>query len=112
MDRITPLIRLAAGLPVARGRIVIEEILAAEAARSGSEDAQAAVAWERDMAPVAKALVEALEANDLAALQGLRGLLPALLSRINAHPELATQMAVMMGRALIQGMTASPTIPQ
>ncbi len=70
--------------------------------------AAAAKAFQRDMRPVTDALVSALKAGDVAALQGFRALLPHLLAEVNASPELADVAALTMGKALMQGLTAKP----
>jgi hypothetical protein len=69
---------------------------------------QAAAAWEQDMAPVRAAIVSALEAGDLAALRGLKGLLAPLLAEVNQQPALADLLAVQLGQELLAGMQTPP----
>lgn len=59
--------------------------------------ARAAGAFERDMAPVRVAMIEALQEGDLEALRGLRAMLPGLLADVLAEPSLADVLAEMIG---------------
>lgn len=93
-------------------RAEAEQILAelGSTANDGSnptlDDAKrmAAAAFERDMQPVTGAIVEALNAGDLHALQGLRALLPKLLEEVNAQPALADLLTYQLGRAVLRAM--------
>jgi len=69
---------------------------------------EAAAAFERDMKPVCNAVVGALKAGDVKALQGLRALLPHLLEEVNQSPELADLLAHQLGKSLVQGLTSKP----
>jgi len=69
---------------------------------------QAAAAFEKDMQPVCNAVVAALHAGDLKALQGLRALLPHLLEEVNRAPALADLLAHQLGKALLDGLNAKP----
>lgn len=97
------LLKAAAEMPPGRARMVV-------AAIASKEDPvrEAAAAFERDMQPVRKAIVSALQAGDMEALRGLRGLLPHLLADVNASPELADVLAFQLGKSLLQGLTAKP----
>ena len=64
----------------------------------------AAHAFESDMQPVCKAVVEALKAGDLVALKKLRSILPDLLAEVNRSPKLATVLIRQLGRELIEGL--------
>jgi hypothetical protein len=70
---------------------------------AGDLDALAA-GFERDMAPVRDAIVEALEAGDLEALRGLRAMIPGLLEDVNKSPELADLLAAQLGKAVLAGI--------
>ncbi len=65
---------------------------------------RAARAFERDMQPVCKAVIEALQAGDKHALEGLRGMLPHLLEEVNANPVLADVLTRQLGRELLAGL--------
>jgi phage gp29-like protein len=80
-------------------------MLALNAAESAKADSAAAAAFERDMQPVCKAVVAALQAGDAHALKGLQALLPHLLEEVNASPDLADVLAHQMGKALLHGFT-------
>ena len=67
-----------------------------------------AAAFERDMQPVCKAVADALQAGDMDALRGLRGLFPHLLREVNAAPELADVLAHQLGAEILKGFTAKP----
>lgn len=67
---------------------------------------QAREAFEADMQPVCTAIASALHANDLAALKGLRTLLPGLLREVNQSPALADLLALQLGTAFLEGLTA------
>ena len=71
---------------------------------SGIERGAAARAFERDMQPVCKAVVEALQAGDKHTLIGLRGMLPHLLEEVNESPELADVLTRQLGRELLAGL--------
>jgi hypothetical protein len=70
---------------------------------------RAAAAFESDMAPVRGAIVAALQAGDLAALKGLRALLPHLLEQVNSDSTLADLLAHQLGKELLTGLTEAPT---
>ncbi len=99
------LLRAAAAMPPHRARMVVGAILARRQALADEPVSQAAAAFESDMRPVCAAVVSALQAGDIASLQGLRGLLPHLLAEVNQSPALAEVLALQMGRALVAGLT-------
>jgi hypothetical protein len=65
-------------------------------------------AFERDMRPVAGAVVSALEAGDVEALKGLRAILPHLLKDVNRSPALADLLAHQLGKSFLEGLNAKP----
>ncbi|EDY16689.1 hypothetical protein CfE428DRAFT_5802 [Chthoniobacter flavus Ellin428] len=69
---------------------------------------RAAAAFESDLAPVRQAIVAALLAGDVAALKGLRALLPHLLQQVNADPTLADLLAHQLGKEVMAGLTEDP----
>jgi hypothetical protein len=73
--------------------------------------AQAAAAFEDDMQPFCKGLAAALHANDLAALKGLRALLPHYLAAMNEAPALADLLALQLGTEIIAGMKDDAPAP-
>lgn len=97
------LIQFAASLPPARARMVLDAI-PLQAAAAEQPISPAAAAFESDMQPVCNAIVSALEAGDLEALQGLHAILPHLLAEVNASPALADALAHQLGRALVSGL--------
>lgn len=68
------------------------------------EERAAVRAFERDMQPVCKAVVEALQAGDRAALEGLRAMLPHLLEDVNRSPRLASALTKLLGREVLAGL--------
>jgi hypothetical protein len=64
---------------------------------------RSALAFESDMQPVCNALVAALQTNDIAALKGLRAMLPHLLKQVNTSPELSDLLAHQLGKTLLEG---------
>lgn len=72
---------------------------------NGTDLEEAAAAFEVDMSPVRKAMVEALQEGDLEALRGLRAMLPGLLGEVLAEPSLADVLAGMVGREVAEGLT-------
>lgn len=72
---------------------------------NGVDLAAAAAAFEADLRPVRDALVEALQAGDIAALRGLRAMLPGLLGDVNDQPALADVLAEMVGREVAESLT-------
>ena len=128
MNRLA-LLRFASTLPVPRARMVLGAILAAEGAppvaaplwgasdtaqravaTGASDTAQRAVATDaarlfaEDMQPVVSAVSAALHAGDVAALRGLRSMLPHLLGEVNAQPRLADLLAHQLGKAFLEGL--------
>ncbi len=65
---------------------------------------KAAAAFEADMQPVREAIVDALEAGDVASLRELRAALPDLLAEVNDSPTLADVMAYRMGAEFLRGI--------
>jgi len=61
-------------------------------------------AFEEDMQPICKAVIEALHAGDRHALEGLRAMLPDLLAEVNESPELADVLTRQLGRELLAGL--------
>lgn len=98
--------RRALPLMTANARAEAEAILAEMDGKTPLE--AAAAAFERDMQPVRKAIVSALQSGDVEALRGLRGLLPHLLAEVNESPELADVMAFHLGKSLLDGIQAKP----
>ena len=106
MSRGAQIVRTASTLPPSRARQMIAALVAGSAETDFKK--QAADAFESDMQPVCKAIVSALKADDMHALQGLRALLPHLLEEVNAAPALADLLAHQLGRSLLDGLKSKP----
>lgn len=100
------LIQTASKLPPHRARALLGTALQARVAGPPLETliAEVTKAFERDMQPVCKAVVEALQAGDKHALEGLRAMLPHLLAEVNASPALADVLTRQLGRELLAGL--------
>ena len=104
------LLRMAAGMPPHRARMVLQAIVAAELNGTKRTDGtnEAVAAFESDMQPVCGAVVSALHAGDIEALRGLRALLPHLLADVNREPALADLLAHQLGKSFLTGLNAKP----
>jgi len=60
------------------------------------------------MQPVCGAVVSALHAGDIEALQGLRAMLPHYLAEVNREPALADLLAHQLGKSFLEGLNAKP----
>lgn len=94
----------------AEAEVLLEELSATANAAPDIADfkRRAAATWERDMRPVREAIVKALRDGDMAALRGLRALLPTLLHEVNQQPLLADLLAMQLGQDVLAGMKANP----
>lgn len=101
--KLSAVVAATKNLPPARARAVITAALGRVEEKSGENDRRdAAAAFERDMEPIRDAIVHALVAGDLAAIRGLRLMLPALLREVNADPVLTDVFAHQVGKTFIE----------
>ena len=105
--------RRALPLMTPEQRAEAEQLLAQLGERTANESdgtladftAQAAATFERAMQPACGAIAAALQDGDLAALKGLRAMLPALLGGVIDQPVLSDLLAAQLGRAVLEGFS-------
>ncbi|MGA3169464.1 MAG: hypothetical protein ABSE62_00470 [Chthoniobacteraceae bacterium] len=86
-----------------RARAILNAIRQRDAGPNAAE-AEAAKAFEDDMAPICEAVEGAIRAKDLAAFEGLKGMFGKMLADANAEPALAEVMQREIGAALLEGL--------
>ena len=71
---------------------------------AGAEEAEAAAAFERDMAPICEAVATAIRTKDRAAFEGLKAMFAPMLADANEQPALAEILRKQIGAALLSGL--------
>jgi hypothetical protein len=82
-----------------RARTILNQL------QAGHGDAEAAAAFESDMAPICEAVATAIRAKDLAAFEGLKAMFAPMLAEANAEPALAEVLRRQIGAALLESLT-------
>lgn len=89
-----------------RAKAILNAMRDQRDAGPNAADAEAARAFEGDMAPICEAVATAIRAKDLAAFEGLKAMFGKMLAEANAEPALAEVMQRQIGAALLEGLTS------
>ncbi len=104
------MLTLVSDLPPAQARRAIAALATSEENQADAQSladfkSKADEAFKEDMQPLCKGIAAALHAGDLAALRGLRALLPHYLEQMSDAPALADLLALQLGSEIIVGMS-------